>query len=128
MYRLMIATVLLGACAGESGAGAEDGVTPAIPLATQKEIPFPPDLFLRGVEGEVLLYVVVDSSGAVIRDSTRIEKSSGQVEFDAAAMAAAPGLQFTPAERNGVPIMHPIQVPIRFTIPDSLRTAEDTNR
>ena len=124
----MIVMLLLGACAGEPGAGTDDGVTPPIPLTAQREIPFPPDLFMRGVEGEVLLYVVVDSSGVVIRDSTRIAKSSGQVDFDAAAMAAAPSLQFTPAERNGVPIMHPIQVPIRFTIPDSLRAPEDTNR
>jgi TonB family protein len=128
MYRLMMAMLLLGACAGESGAGADEDVTPPIPLTAQRDIPFPPDLFMRGIEGEVLLYVVVDSSGAVIRDSTRIAKSSGQVEFDAAAMAAAPALQFTPAARNGVPIIHPIQVPIRFTIPDSLRVPEDTNR
>ena len=125
---MLAATALLAACGTDGAADADDEITPAIPSAQQSEIPFPPDLFLRGIEGEVMLYVVVDSSGGVIRDSTRIAKSSGHVEFDAAAMAAAPGLRFTPAQRRGVPIVHAIQVPIRFTIPDSLRANEDSSR
>jgi TonB family protein len=125
MYRLMLAALLATACSADREPEADEEITPAVPSADQTEIPFPPELFLRGVEGEVMLYVVVDSSGAVIRDSTRIARSSGHVEFDAAAMAAAPALRFTPARRRGVAIAHPIQVPIRFTIPDSLRTNED---
>ena len=119
MHRYACLALLLAACGGGGESPTDANVTPPVPAAEQPEIPFPPELFAKGIEGEVMLYVVVDSSGSVIRDSTRISQSSGQADFDAAAMAAAPGLRFTAARRNGVPIDHAIQVPIRFTIPDS---------
>jgi TonB family protein len=58
----------------------------------------------------------------VIRDSTRIERSSGQSPFDAAALQAAPTLRFTPARRGDTAVVAPIQVPIRFTMPDSFQS------
>ncbi len=114
-------TLLLGsgACGGDPPAAA---LRAARPIAGGPEIPYPPELFTKKVEGEVLLYLVVDSSGAVIRDSTRIATSSGHPEFDAAAMEAAPGLKFHPATRNDTAVAAPIQVPIRFRLPDSLKT------
>ncbi len=127
MRRTGLLIALLVACGGEPKPDPEGEVVPPVPVAGQPELPFPPELFAQNIEGEVLLYLVVDSTGAVVRDSTRIAKSSGRVEFDAAAMKAAPTLQFTPAKRNGIPIVHPIQVPIRFTIPDTLAPAKDSN-
>ncbi len=117
---LLAATLLLGSlgCAGEPPAAA---LRAARPIAGGPEIPYPPELFTKRVEGEVLLYLVVDSAGAVIRDSTRIATTSGHPEFDAAAMAAAPGLKFHPATRNDTAVTAPIQVPIRFRLPDSLK-------
>ena len=114
-------TLLLGSegCGGDPPAAA---LRAARPVAGGPEIPYPPELFAKRVEGEVLLYLVVDSAGAVIRDSTRIATSSGHPEFDAAAMAAAPALKFHPATRNDTAVVAPIQVPIRFRLPDSLRT------
>ena len=73
----------------------------------------------------MLLYLVVDSTGATLRDSTRVARSSGQAAFDAAALEAAAGLHFKPATRAGVPLTAPIQVPIRFTLPDSIKNARD---
>lgn len=98
--------------------------TPPSPIAGQEPIPYPPELFVQRVEGEVMLYVVVDSTGAVVRDSTRIERSSGHQAFDAAALTAAATLRFTPATRGDTAVMAPIQVPIQFTLPDSLKRAE----
>ncbi len=126
MHRLALTLLLVAACGGSPDP--DTAVTPASPIPGQPEIPYPSELFVRGVEGEVLLYLVVDSFGAVIRDSTRIATSSGHSAFDAAAMAAAPSMQFTPARRVGIAITHPIQVPIRFTIPDSLRAPKDSTR
>ena len=107
------------ACAGEAPAAE---LRAARPIAGAPEIPYPPALFEKRIEGEVLLYLVVDSAGVVVRDSTRIETSSGQPDFDAAAMAAAPTLRFHPATRNDTAVMAPIQVPIRFRLPDSLKS------
>lgn len=106
---------------------AEEPITPAILVAGQPEIPYPADLFNRRVQGEVMLYVVVDTAGAVIRDSTRIATSSGEAAFDAAALTAAQSLRFTPALLGGKPVTAPIQVPIRFTLPDSLLSPKDSS-
>jgi TonB family protein len=114
-------SLLLAACAREAPVAGE--FSPATPIEGQEPIPYPAELFSQRVEGEVMLYLVVDSTGAVIRDSTRIEKSSGQSAFDAAALQAAPTLRFSPARRGDTAVVAPIQVPIHFTLPDSLQSA-----
>jgi TonB family protein len=110
-------TLLLAACAGEPAAPAE--LTPAVPIG-EPQIPYPAELFTQRVEGEVLLYVVVDTNGMAIRDSTRIATSSGRAAFDAAALQAAPSLRFTPARIGDSLVVAPLQVPVRFTLPDSV--------
>lgn len=117
----ILVLLLAFACAREAPVAGE--FQPAVPIEGQEPIPYPTELFSQRVEGEVMLYLVVDSTGAVIRDSTRIEKSSGQSAFDAAALQAAPTLRFTPARRGDTAVVAPIQVPIHFTIPDSLKSA-----
>jgi TonB family protein len=99
----------------------EGAVVPPVLVSGQAAIPYPPDLFLRRIEGEVLLYLVVDSAGTVIRDSTRVAKTSGQAAFDAAALEAATRWHFTPARRDRTAVTSPIQLPVRFTIPDSIK-------
>ena len=100
-------------------------VVPAT-LSAQPAIPYPPELYARGIEGEVVLYLVVDSTGEALRDSTRVVTSSGQAAFDAAALDAAPGLHFTAARRGAVPVTAPIRVPIRFALPDSIKHPRDS--
>jgi TonB family protein len=119
----LILAVLLAACGSEESDPPPGPYTPPMPIEGQEPIPYPPELFSQRIEGEVMLYVVVDSSGAVVRDSTRIVTASGHQEFDAAALTAAPTLRFTPAHRGDTAVMAPIQVPIQFTLPDSLREA-----
>jgi TonB family protein len=108
---------------GDRPASAPD-IVPAT-LSSEPAIPFPPELFAKRIEGEVLLYLVVDSTGTALRDSTRVARSSGQAAFDAAALEAAGALHFAPATRAGVPVTAPIQVPIRFSLPDSIKNARD---
>ncbi|MGH7592810.1 MAG: TonB family protein [Gemmatimonadales bacterium] len=107
------------------GAQPDVALIPAILVSGQTAIPYPPQLYLRRLEGEVTLYLVVDSTGTVVRDSTRIVKPSGQTAFDAAALEAAPMLHFTAARRGARPVTAPIQIPIRFTLPDSIKNARD---
>ena len=120
---VVFVSLTLSAGCGGPPAPATD-LVPAV-LASEPTIPFPPELFAKRIEGEVLLYLVVDSTGTTVRDSTRIAKSSGQSAFDAAALEAAAALRFTPASRGGVAVTAPIQVPIRFTLPDSIKNARD---
>lgn len=115
--RLLFCLVAVAAC---GGGNREVGTfTPAQPIERDTPIPYPPELFSAGIEGEVLLYLVVDSAGHVVRDSTRIAEASGHAAFDAAALTAAPTLRFIPAMRGDTAVMAPIQVPIRFTLPDT---------
>lgn len=122
---LPLSFLLLSAACGDDSVAVPGEFTPPVTLDNQDPIPYPPALFEQGVEGEVLLYLVVDSSGAVIRDSTRIESSAGNADFDAAALEAADGLRFEPARRGDTAVSSPIQVPIRFTLPDSSGTSEN---
>ncbi len=123
MIRTALPLLLLTMACGEEVPVAGE-FTPPVPVDGQAPIPYPPELYTQRIEGEVMLYVVVDSSGAVVRDSTRIEESSGHQAFDAAALTAAPTLRFTPATRGDTAVMAPIQVPIQFTLPDSVRPGE----
>jgi TonB family protein len=115
--------ILCPGCARQA-ASVED-LVPATLISGQASIPYPPELYARRLEGDVMLYLVVDSAGLVVRDSTRIVKSSGQAAFDAAALEAAPGLRFAAAHRGTASVTAPIQIPIRFTLPDSLKNNRD---
>jgi TonB family protein len=119
---LLLTLPLLVACGDR--APAAGAYTPPAPIRGQEPIPYPPELYNQRIEGEVMLYVVVDTNGTVVRDSTRIATASGQTAFDSAAIMAAPSLRFTPGMRGDTAVMAPIQVPIQFTLPDSIRRAE----
>ncbi len=119
---LLLGLALVAACGKQPPVAGK--FTPPSPVAGQEPIPYPPELYSQRIEGEVLLYVVVDTDGTVVRDSTQIAKPSGQTAFDAAALTAAPALRFTPGMRGDTAVMAPIQVPIQFTIPDSVRRME----
>jgi protein TonB len=123
MRSLALCLVLAAsACGGDDAPPGE--FTPAVSLDSMPPIPYPADLFAQRVEGEVMLYLVIDSAGYVVRDSTRIETSSGKAAFDAAALEAAPALRFAPARRGDTAVTAPLQVPIRFTLPDSMKARE----
>lgn len=125
MWNALAVTVSLVCCLGcARRASTANDLVPAT-LSTQPAIPYPPELYARRVEGEVMLYLVIDSTGAALRDSTRVIKSSGQAAFDAAALEAASGLHFTAARRGTVPVTAPIQIPIRFTLPDTIKHPRD---
>lgn len=125
MWKALAVAVSLICCQGcAKPPSPENELVPAA-ISVQPEVPYPPDLFARRIEGEVLLYLVVDSTGAAVRDSTRVAKSSGQAAFDAAALDAVASLRFTPALRGAVPVMAPLLVPMKFTLPDSIKHPRD---
>lgn len=121
---LLVLPLLMAQTACQPDRPVEGEIAPATRIADRIEIPYPPELFAQRIEGQVMLYLYLDSTGATVNDSTRIAKSSGQAAFDAAALEAAPRLRFTPAHLGTVPVAAPIQVPIIFTLPDSTSKAK----
>jgi TonB family protein len=98
----------LAACTGGASADA-----PPV-LQGEVAVDFPPELFVQGVTGTTELQLFVDSTGAVIPDSTRILRSSGTPALDSAALAAVPRLRYAPGQKAGRPAAMPFVQPIQF--------------
>lgn len=103
-----------GSAPGEPGgprrAPAEDAepvaMGPGVPppqLVTLPEPEYPPSARQRGMEGEVVLSILVDEAGRVVQ--TRLEKGvAGATELDQAALAAAANARYRPAMKDGEPV------------------------
>ena len=89
------------------------------PVAVNPDVPvdYPPALYQQGIEGRVLLRLYVDSTGALVKDSTKVAESSGYPAFDSAAVAAVPRLRFAPGRRDGVAVGMSFAQPIVFKHP-----------
>ena len=116
----LAAAMLLGACGTDAR---RDGGVPAadvaVPVALNADSPFgyPPALYDRGGEGDVVLHLYVDSAGRLVAESTRIAETSGTPALDSAALAGAAALRFAPATRRGVPVGAVFLQPVRFRRP-----------
>ncbi len=112
----LCATCLLPACRGAEPAPQAPARENDVPVAINSESPFqyPPDLYDRGVEGEVRLRLFVDSTGRVQPESTRVASSSGTAGLDSAAVHGAAQLQFAPAHRDGRPVGMAFYQPVIF--------------
>jgi protein TonB len=83
-------------------------------LAINPSPVYPLDALLAGIEGRVVLRVLVSSQGGVLK--IEMNRSSGSPSLDASAVAAVERWRFSPARRSGLPVEHEVLVPIRFTI------------
>lgn len=93
---------------------------PPIALNAESPIEYPRALFEQGIEGSVLLRMYVDSTGAMIPDSTGVFESSGYPALDSAAVAGAGQLQFSPALRDGEPVATAFLQPVDFRAPGGI--------
>jgi TonB family protein len=118
---LALLLALLPAC-GEPGA--EPGTSD--PLLLTRELPFvyPAALFAARVEGDVELRLFVDSLGLVVQESTTVAEPSGHAEFDSAAVAGAPYLEFQPARSDGARIGRTVLLPVKFRVPPDSQRAD----
>ena len=73
---------------------------------------YPPDAFVRKVEGVVIVEFVIDSSGRVVR--ARIVQSIPLL--DAAALETVRGWNFAPAFKHGQAVATAAQAPVTFRI------------
>jgi len=73
------------------------------PTCTYQPRPDYPAMALQaGIEGSVVLWVFVDSSGSVV--DVQLYNSSGVNALDQAALSAAWNTRWTPAQNNGIPV------------------------
>ena len=118
----LVLAAAAGACRGPEGDGAAPLPQPGAdrrdqtPISVNADPPvqYPPELYEQGVEGTVVLRLFIDSTGAVIADSTSIKEPSSHAALDSAALAAVPSLRFAPALRDGVPVSTVFEQPIIF--------------
>ena len=113
--------------------GAAENAVSEDPMLLSKELPFayPPALFAAKVEGDVGLRLFIDSLGLVVQESTTVVEPSAHAEFDAAAVAGAPFLEFQPARSGGSRIGKTVVLPVKFRLPavaDSQRRDTPTNK
>jgi protein TonB len=104
-----------GSGAGDGGDGS-GGARPA--YGSNPRPPYPLAARRLGLEGRVLLEVVVRPDGSAA--SVRIRQSSGYGMLDdSAADTVRTRWRFIPARRDGIPVESTVTVPIRFRIRES---------
>jgi protein TonB len=93
------------------------------PAATRDVVPivqpapvYPPTARRQRLEGEVVLRVDVDEDG--LPSAVAVQRGSGSVALDEAAMVAVKRWRFAPALSNGRPIVASVAVPVRFRLTD----------
>jgi protein TonB len=122
------ALLALGALAcGGSGPAPSSGTTPAeeppVALNAEPTVQYPPDLYDRRVEGDVVLRLFVDSSGRLAPESTRVSESSGTAALDSAAVRGVARLHYAPARRHGLPVATAFLQTVEFRHPAGVETA-----
>ena len=92
----------------------EDYLVTSMPvLKAEVRVPYPPVSRKQGIQGAVIMDLLIDESGKV-RDVTLIE--GPHTELNAAAMAAARDFQFTPAMIQQKPVAVRIRYTYRFVL------------
>ena len=75
---------------------------------------YPPALRAQRVGGEILLWVLVDERGRVVKSV--VKRRAADNEFNSAAQHVARGMKFTPARNHDRPVAVWIQIPIVFKV------------
>jgi periplasmic protein TonB len=73
---------------------------------------YPQEAFVKKIEGEVIVEILIDSTGAVVR--ARVIQSIPAL--DAAAVQTVKEWRFAPAVKNGRPVSTIANAPVRFRI------------
>ncbi|HXI20140.1 MAG TPA: energy transducer TonB [Gemmatimonadales bacterium] len=92
---------------------------PPVVINPESPVEYPPALFARGIEGNVVLHLFVDESGRLAPESTRVVESSGYPALDSAALAGVSRFRFAPALRNGTPVATSFLQPVHFRHPQA---------
>lgn len=119
----LILGLAVSACGGDEAPQSTPSAVPPpeleTPVAVNADAPvsYPPALYDQRIEGDVQLRLFVDSTGAVVPESTRVLESSGYPALDSAALAGARDLRYAPAKRRGIPVATSFVQPVQFRHP-----------
>jgi periplasmic protein TonB len=128
----LLALAVVPACSGGDSAPAHrmaGGPKPdELPVMVNAEPPFryPPVLYARRVQGNVLLRLYIDRDGRPRPESTQVAESSGHPELDSAAVRGSESLRFVPARSDGEPHGAAVLFPVLFRHPDAPPLPGDT--
>jgi len=123
MRRFLVAAALAAlAChhsddPGNTSAGPVE--EPPVALNAEPAVQYPPDLYDRHVEGDVVLRLYADSSGKIVAESTRVAESSGNAALDTAAVRGVGRLHYAPAYRHGLAIATAFLQTVEFRHPET---------
>ena len=98
-----------------SDTGADAGFVPPAYCRCQSPT-YPAEAKRRRQEGTVLLRLRVGERGQV--EFVSVKDSSGHASLDTAAVRAVKSWLFEPARKNGTPVGHEVEVPVRFALKD----------
>ena len=123
MRRLVVAAALAALACRHSDEPGNTSAAPAeeppVALNAEPAVQYPPDLYDRHVEGDVVLRLYADSSGRVVVESTRVAESSGNAALDTAAVRGVSRLRYAPAYRHGLAIATAFLQTIEFRHPET---------
>lgn len=123
LARWVLIGLAVSACGGDEAPQSTPSAVPPpeleTPVAVNADAPvsYPPALYDQRIEGDVLLRLYVDSTGAVVPESTRVLETSGYPALDSAALAGARDLRYAPAKRRGIPVATSFVQPVQFRHP-----------
>jgi TonB family protein len=123
MRRLLLAAMLAALACRHSDEPANTGAAPAeeppVALNAEPAVQYPPDLYDRHIEGDVVLRLYADSSGQIVAESTRVAESSGNAALDTAAVRGVVRLRYAPAYRHGLAIATAFLQTVEFRHPEA---------
>lgn len=103
--------------AAASGSGSDSASPPASTEADYQSNPapvYPLASRLLGEEGQVLVWVLVDTAG--LPDEVRLARPSGFSRLDGSAISAVKAWKFKPARRQDRAVAGWVTVPVRFSL------------
>ncbi len=92
--------------------------------ALQQELQYPKMAEEAGIEGKVLLQVVVDENG--MPEVVQVKRSAHRT-LDSAAVRAVRSVEFEPGKKNGTPTDAKMVLPVLFRIPDDSSSSRETD-
>jgi protein TonB len=81
-------------------------------MALHKPVDYPPDARARGIQGAVLLHVIIGPDGSIVKALV----VSGPEELRAAALASVQQWRYKPVILNGNPIYVESQIELTYKL------------